>query len=341
MKKTTTICIDLAKDVYQVGVFNKHGKLLSNSAMKAKKMMELVAQHPEALVLMEACGSAHHWGRRFKQRGHEVKLLPAHIVANCRLGNKNDANDVLAIYEAAKRAKTYFVCVRTLEQQDIATMQKLRQGYVNQRTEIANRLRGFGLEYGVKFSKGINRLRKEVPSALEDADNELTLAGRRILNNLLEQLRLLDRQVDEVTTELVNYTKQIAACKTLFQMPGIGWLGAGALYAKLGNGSAFRRGRDASACIGLVPSHCGSGGKNRLGKLSKQGDKYLRFLMIHGARAVVSNIRDKQDALSCWIRSQLATKHKNNTTVALANKIVRMAWAILSSGEEYRVPVAR
>ena len=248
---------------------------------------------------------------------------------------------MLAIYEAAKRPKTYFVSLRTLDQQDIATMQKLRQSYVQQRTEVANRLRGFGLEYGVKFPKGINKLRKHVPQALEDADNALTMVARRILQNLLEQLRLLDQQVDETTTELVNYVKQILVCRNLFKMPGIGWLGAAALYAKLGDGAAFRCGRDTSACIGLVPSHRGGGGKNKLGKISNRGDKYLRYLLVHGARAVVNKIRDKQDALSCWIRSQLATKHKNNTTVALANKMVRMAWALLSSGNEYRVPVAR
>lgn len=341
MKKTTTICIDLAKEIFQVGVFNKYGKLLSNRAVKSEKMMDVIHQHPEAFILMEACGSAHHWARVFMKLGHEVKLIPAHIVANCRLGNKNDGNDVLAIYEAAKRPKTYYVSVRTFEQQEIATLQKLRQGYVQQRTEIANRLRGFGLEYGVKFPTGINKLRKRVPEALEDADNTLTTVARSILHNLLEQLRLLDQQVDETTKDLVDYVKPILACKHLFKMPGIGWLGAAALYAKLGDGAAFRRGRDASACIGLVPSHRGSGGKNRLGKISNRGDKYLRYLLIHGARAVVNNIRDKQDALSCWIRSQLATKHKNNTTVALANKMVRMAWALLRSGSEYRVPVAR
>ena len=341
MNNTTTISIDLAKEVFQVGIFNKHGKLLSNKRVNAHKIRELVCRHPEALILMEACSSAHHWGRTFMALGHAVKLLPAHVVAKCRVGNKNDANDVVAIFEAAKRPNTYFVSVRTLEQQDIATMHKLRQGYVQQRTGTANRLRGFGLEYGVKFPKGIHQLRKQVPRALEDASNALTDTARHVLHHLLEQLRWFDHQVDEITKALVNYVKQIPVCRHLVKMPGIGWLGAGALYAKLGDGSAFRCGRDASACLGLVPSHRGSGGHNKIGKLSKQGDKYLRYLMIHGARAVVNNIRDKQDGLSCWIRSQLATKHKNNTTVALANKMVRMAWAMLNRGSEYQAPVAR
>ena len=141
MKNTTTISIDLAKNVFQVAVFNKYGKLKSNEAMNGKKMVLLVAQHPEASICMEACGSAHHWGRRFSKEGHEVKLVPAHIAAKYRNGNKNDANDVLAIYEAAKRPKTYFVSVRNLEQQDLAMQHKLRQGYVKQRTQLANRIR--------------------------------------------------------------------------------------------------------------------------------------------------------------------------------------------------------
>ena len=180
MKKTTTICIDLAKEIFQVGVFNKYGKLLSNKAVKARKMLEIVAHHPESLILMEACGSAHHWARAFMNKGHEVKLIPAHVVAKCRLGNKNDANDVLAMFEASKRTTTHFVAVRTLEQQDMATMQKLRQSYVQQRTEVANRLRGFALEYGVTFSRGINKLRKQVPCALEDAENTLTALAREM-----------------------------------------------------------------------------------------------------------------------------------------------------------------
>ncbi len=341
MKKTTTISIDLAKNVFQVAVFNKHGKLKSNQKMNAKKMALFVAQHPEANICMEACGSAHHWGRGFLKEGHEVYLVPAHIAAKYRSGNKNDPNDVLAIYEAAQRPDTYFVAVRTLEQQDLACQHKLRQGYVKQRTQLANRIRGFGLEYGVKIPKGIGQLRRHLPEALEEAENELTLIARSILRNLLDQLLLLDQLIKEATEALIHQTQQIAACRELVRMPGIGWLGAGALYARLGNGSAFRRGRDASASIGLVPGHSGTGGHNKIMGITKGGDRYLRALIIHGARSAVSNVRDKQDGLSCWIRKQLAVNHMNNTTVALANKLVRMAWAILSSGGQYREPVAQ
>ncbi|MEW8457699.1 MAG: IS110 family transposase [Candidatus Thiodiazotropha sp.] len=212
MNNTTTITIDLAKDVFQVAVFSKYGKVLTNKAISPKRVSHLINSHPEAVIYMEACDSAHYWGRRFKQLGHEVKLIHPHIVARYRNGNKNDKNDAFAIYEAARNPNIYFVTIRTLEQQDLATQHKLRAGYIKQRTQLGNRIHGFAMDYGVKFPKGIQHLRKQVPAALEDADNELTVVARSCLRQLLEQLILLDEITKEVTVTLVNQAKQIDAC---------------------------------------------------------------------------------------------------------------------------------
>lgn len=341
MSNSTTITIDLAKTVFQVAVFNKGGKIKSNKEVAAKRMCVIISQHPGADIFMEACGSAHYWARRFTKLGHKVGLIPPHIAAKYRTGNKNDKNDAIAIYEASKNPKLHCVQVKTLEQQDIAILHKYREGYKKERNQLANRIRGFAREYGISFSLGLNALRKQVPEALESADNELTVIGRKVLFELLEQLIRVIELYKKATNEIVAVGKKVEPCQRLVALPGIAWHGASMLYAKLGSGEAFRCGRDASASLGIVPAHSGSGGKVTIGRITKRGDVYLRSILVNGARAVVMNIKNKTDGLSCWIRKLLSTKSFNTTVVAVANKLVRMALAMLKSGNEYRQPVAQ
>jgi len=341
MKNNRTICIDLAKDVFQVAIFSQGGKVLLNKAMSSSKMVKSLSGYLGAKIFMEACGSAHHWARRFEREGFDTTLLPPHLVAKYRTGNKSDKNDAMAIYEASKNQTIHEVPIRTLEQQDIVLMHKQREGFKKERNQVANRIRGFAREYGVNFPIGIKLLLKQVPEALEDAENELSMMAREMLSELLSHLKGVIKLLDSMSQKIEAFAKQLEPCRRLVELPGLSWLGASMLYAKLGNAEAFQRGRDASASLGIVPAHSGSGGSVRIGSITKRGDIYLRSLVINGARSVVCHIREKTDGLSCWIRKLQVTKSFNKVVVAVANKLIRMACAMLKSGDEYRAPVAQ
>lgn len=336
MKNTSIICIDLAKSKFQAGLFNKHNILKSNKQYSESALLKFVAMHPEAIICMEACATSNYLGRYFQNQGHKVLLIPAQVVAKYRLGNKNDANDVLAIYEAANRPKVKFVAVKTIEQQDLAALLKLRESYVKRRTQLSNRIRGVAMEYAVKMPQGLNQLRKNLPVHLSDMNNDLTHIARFVLSDLYEQLIKIDENIAKVTTQLIEFAKQIPSCQLLITLPGVGWIVASGLYSRFGDASMFRFGRDASASLGLVPAHNGTGGKNVNIGISKSGDRTLRSLVVHGARAVVSNIKEKQDPLSFWIRELLKRNHPNKATIAVANKIVRMACAMLKTSQPYQ-----
>lgn len=341
MGNTTTITIDLAKEVFQVAIFDKNGKVILNIGMKKPKMLKTLQKYPEALIYMEACGSAHYWGRYFTTNGHKVGLIPPHIVAKYRSGNKSDKNDALAIYEASKKPNLHCVPVRTLEQQDIALMHKQREGYKKERNQVGSRIRGFAREFGVNFPEGIKPLLRGVPAALEDGDNELTPTARKALAELLEQLRGMIEKLENSTKQIEAFAKTLEPCRRIVKIPGYSWLSASMMYVKFGTCESFKCGRDASASLGIVPAHSGSGGKTKVGRITKRGDIYCRSLIINCARAVVSKIKEKTDGLSCWIRKLLSTKSFNTTVVAVANKLIRMAFAMLKSGSEYRHPVAQ
>lgn len=341
MNKNTTICIDLAKTVFQVSVFNQAGKSLSNKEVSAKVMCQIIDRYPEADIFMEACGSAHYWARLFVKKGHKVGLIPPHITAKFRIGNKNDSNDAVSIYDASKSTRLHCVGIRTLEQQDIATYHKYRESYKKLQNQIGNRIRGFAREYGVNFSLGLNTLREQLPDALEDAQNELTTVARQILSELFDDLIQVSNKYKRISKEIAQLSQKIEPSKRLINLPGYGVLSATMVYAHFGSGQGFKRGRDASASLGIVPMHSGSGGHVKMGKISKRGNVYLRSLLVNGARSVVTNIKDKTDSLSIWIRDLLSRKSFNTTVVAVANKLLRMAIAILKSGDHYRQPVAQ
>ena len=255
-----------------------------------------------------------------------------------RHGQKHDPNDALALTEAGRRPSLPSGPVKSVEPQDIQAWHRVRERLVKNRTALVNHIRGLLLEYGVVIPQGLSRLRQRLPGILADADNGLSCAFRELLQNLVHELSALEVSVAAVTQRLTRISRDLDACQRLQEMDGIGPLNATALVAALGHGHDFRNGRQVAAWLGLVPRQYRSGGKTRLAGISKRGNRDLRCLLIHGARSVVSRARMKTDATSMWIRQLVVRVGMNKACVAVANKMARVAWALLRTGEHYRQP---
>jgi transposase len=285
---------------------------------------------------MEACGGAHYWARKLQERGYTVKLIAPQFVKPYVQSNKNDANDAEAICEAMSRPKMRFVAVKTVEQQDVQAVHRIRRGLIEQRTAKGNQIRGLVCEYGLVAPRELPQLRRAIALWLEDADNGLSERFRRLLHALWSDLRILDERVAELDREIALIAQNDPAARRLQQLRGVGPIVATALVAAVGDGAQFANGRQMAAALGLVPKQHSSGGKERQLGISKRGDAYLRMVLIHGARSAIRTAKGKEDRLSLWVNALLARRHPNVVTAALANKTVRIAWAMLRSGREYR-----
>ena len=331
------VAIDLAKHVFQICALSKNGKVMFNRKLSAKKLIEELTKLAPTVVAMEACGSAHHWGRRVQALGHEVRLIPAQHVKAFRRVHKSDTHDALAIAEAAQRPKLHAVAVKSLEQQDLQGLVRRRQQLMRQRNAMANQLRGIAREYGVNFPLGIKPLYRDVPRALEDGENTLTPIARTLLAELLEDLRQLDERLAAITLKLATHVKANQHYQRLRTIPGFGPIVAAEFLAAVGSAQQFSSGRDLAAWLGLVPRQDGTGGRVKLYGITKHGDRQLRTTVIHGARAVVRWAHKHNHAQSRWIIELKARRGTNRTVVALANKLARIAWAILVHGSEYEL----
>ena len=336
MSNITTVGLDLAKNVFHVMCCDVHGKIVRKKMLKRPQVLEYFANLSPCLVGMEACASAHYWARELGALGHQVKLLPPRYVKPYVRGNKNDYNDALAIAEAITRPQMRVVSVKTTEQQDIQALHRLRERRLADRTALCNQLRGLLAEYGLIFPKGVNVLRRRVPELLENAENGLSALFRRLLAQGYQQLQELDEHIDVYTEEMMRQSQQDEACQRLQTIPGFGPIVAGVFHSAVGNGDAYRRGRDVSASLGLVPRQHSSGGKEVLLGISKRGDRYLRSLLVHGARSVVIQAAKKDDRLSRWVNKVKAARGFNKAVVALANKMARTGWAVLANKTVYQ-----
>ncbi len=333
---TTTLGIDIAKNVFQLHGTDAHGKVALKRRLRRNQLLSYMQQLPACLVGMEACAGAHYWARKFQSYGHTVKLIAPQYVKPYVKTNKNDYNDAEAINEAVTRPNMRFVGIKANWQQDIQALHRVRSRLMQLRTALVNQIRGLLQEYGVVFPRQISQLRRGLPVILADTENELSEQARALFAGLYEEFEAVDRRISEQDKQLLAIHKASELCQRLGEVEGIGPLTATAFVAALGDAGMFRRGRECSAWLGLVPRQFSSGGKTVLGGISKRGDRYLRTNLIHGARSVLARAEGKMDARSVWLMQLKARVGMNKACVALANKNARILWALMASGEHYR-----
>ena len=332
-----TVGIDLAKNVFALHGVDDNGKpVLVKPKVARDKLAELIAQLPPCVVGMEACSGAHHWARQFRPYGHTVKLMAPKFVTPYRMSGKrgkNDAADAAAICEAVTRPNMRFVPVKEEHQQIILCLHRTRNGFVQERTATYNRLRGLISEFGIVLPQKVACLRREIGAHLED----LPGYANQCIGDLLAHADGLDLRIDEYDRIIVKAARDDARSKRLMERPGIGPISASALLASIGGGHDFKNGRQVAAWMGLTPGQYSSGGKARLGRITKAGDPYLRSLLVMGARAVLAGLGDKQDGFSRWARTLQERRGYWRTVIAIAAKNARLAWAVLRYGEEFRL----
>jgi len=329
--------VDLAKSIYAIYAVDRRDRLVVKGMLKRREFEQfLQCLPPGCLVGMEACGGAHGWGRTCSQLGLKPVLMAPQAVKPYIGEQKNDLRDARGICEAAGRPTIRPVRVKSVAESDLQMVVRVREGRVAARTAKSNQLRGLVLEYGIVIPKGSAALKDRLPALLEDAENGLSAQARQVLDSLYREWLVVDGLVQEADQWLRNLERELPASRRLQSIPGIGPVIALALLAVAGDGRTFKNGRALAAWLGLTPKQHSSGGKQRLGQMTKQGNTYLRALLIHGARAAVNSPRAAPDRLLRWARALAERSGKNKAAVALANKLARIAWRLLVSGGTYQ-----
>ena len=333
--EVVTLGLDLAKSVFQAHGIDRLGKTVLVKRLHRKQMMPFFSKLPPCLIGIEACATAHYWARTLSTMGHEVRLMPPAYVKGYVKRGKSDALDAEAICEAVRRPTMRFVPIKTVEQQGILMAHRTRALLVRQRTMAANALRAHLAEFGLVANPGITHLLALVDSTFADGPR-LPAHARRALEILIRRLIELSKEINALDRELRAWHAQNEASARLAAIPGIGVTTATALAATVTDPTQFQSGRQFAAWLGLTPQQQSTGGKARLGRISKQGDRYLRRLLVVGATAVIRHAKTKPTRMAAWIRGLLANKPFRVVSVALANKLARIAWVVLTRGERYR-----
>ena len=332
MKEITTLGIDLAKNSFQLHGINRLGQVILRKKVSRSKLAILISNIPACLIGMEACSGANYWAREFIKYGHDVRLISPQFVKPYVKSNKNDANDAEAICEAVSRPSMRFVPIKTLEQQDIQTIHRIRSRLVKDKTALMNAIRGLLHEYGISIPQGSSSLKKML---VELSSNEITPITLYFCRDLYDELLDKEARIKQYDKKISEIFNQNELCHRIETVPGIGKQTATIIYSALGNGVEFKNGREFAAYLGLVPKQSSTGGKSKLLGISKRGDKYIRSLLIHGARAVVIHSVNKKDKRSVWINKLKEKKGMNKTAVAVANRNARIIWALVNKNTSY------
>ncbi|WP_104399081.1 IS110 family transposase [Vibrio penaeicida] len=336
MNQHKIIGIDLAKNIFFLFEINHKGKNISRKKLQRTKLLNHIANLNPCTIAMEACSGAHYWAREFSKLGHQVLLYAPQHVKNQRRKQKNDYNDAEAIAEVALYKRPHPVPHKSVEQQDIQSLIRMRRLMVTERTRLINQVRGLVAEYGIIMSKGKAAFRKAIPEILEDGENQLSPILRELLSRQYERYLYVDEQIKWFDERLNQTAHQFDNAKRLMSIPGFGPLTSQAVAVWLGSGQQFNTGRDASAAMGLVPKQDTSGDKVILLGITKRGNTYIRSLLVHGARAALRRAKFKSDKLSKWMLELQERRGPNRAAVALANKLMRIAWALITKNEEYQ-----
>lgn len=331
MTTPTIIGIDLGKRTFHLHAQNHHGKPMFRKVLSRQKLLGYLAQQPACLVVMEACAGSHYWARQIQALGHDVRLVPPQYVKPFVKTNKNDFADAEAICEAASRPTMRFATIKSEDQQILSALHRTRQGLVAERTAVMNRLHGFLLEFGVALPVGHGAIRH-----LDAHLDGLPVAFVALAHRLQAHYFALGEEIVVLDKEIEQHTRCDDAARRLMTIPGIGPITASAIVGLAGDASHYRSGREFAASLGLVPRQYATGGKPRLLGISKRGDGHLRRLLVQGARAVMQRQNQRNDRLGDWLRELGCRRHSNVVACALANKMARIAWAILAKGGEFR-----
>jgi len=334
--EVTTVGIDLAKNVFRLHGCDARGRAVLRKQLGRRQLLAFVARLPRCVVAMEACASAHYWAREIEKLGHRVRLINPRFVRPYVKANKNDASDAEAICEAAGRPTMRFVAVKTAAQQDVQAVHRVRQQLVKNHTALMNQVRALLAEQGIVIPQGSAHVHRSLPRILADDDNRLSGMMRELLNEIGERLRYIEERLRQYELRIRRLFREDERCRRLAEVEGVGPVTATALVAAVGNAAEFKSGRELAAYLGLVPRHRASGGRTTMLGISKRGDRYLRMLLVHGARAALRVNQRQHTTRSAWIERLKSRRGSNIAAVALAHKNARVLWALLRTGECYR-----